>query len=132
MIVSPADRNGTETGDGRLCLWAGGTGGTEGTAKRASVYLIAGDLALDGRVRPIKGALSMAMLPRHKGLGGVSLPRPNAPEAAVCEALNRHRISGSLRRKFSLISVDERTTLSRPQRERPGEPQIAPSDCLRV
>ena len=29
-------------------------------------YLVAGELALDGRVRPIKGALSMAMLAREQ------------------------------------------------------------------
>ncbi len=36
----------------RCRIFAGGTGGTEGTPERASEYLIAGELALDGRVRP--------------------------------------------------------------------------------
>lgn len=61
-------------------IFAGG----DGTPDRASEYVIAGELALDGRVRPIKGALSMAMLAREKGFAGVILPRDNAPEAAVC------------------------------------------------
>lgn len=52
-------------------------------ADKAKHYLIAGELALDGRVRPIKGALSMAMLAREKNLTGVILPADNAPEAAV-------------------------------------------------
>lgn len=46
-------------------------------------YMIAGELALDGRTRPIKGALSMAMLARASGLRGVIVPRENANEAAV-------------------------------------------------
>jgi magnesium chelatase family protein len=46
-------------------------------------YLVAGELALDGRVRPIKGALSMAMLAREQKKVGVILPADNAPEAAV-------------------------------------------------
>ena len=46
-------------------------------------YLIAGELALDGRVRPIKGALSMAMLAREQKKTGLILPADNAPEAAV-------------------------------------------------
>jgi len=50
-------------------------------------YIIAGELALDGRVRPIKGALSMAMLARHVGHRGVLVPRENANEAAVVEDL---------------------------------------------
>ncbi len=46
-------------------------------------YLVAGELALDGCVRPIKGALSMAMLAREQKRAGVILPVDNAAEAAV-------------------------------------------------
>src|SRR5512134_71030 len=60
-------------------IFAGG----EGTPERVSEYLIAGELALDGRIRPIKGALSMALLARQRGARGVIVPRENAPEAAV-------------------------------------------------
>ncbi len=58
-------------------------GNDAGSPDKAAQYLIAGELALDGRVRPIKGALSMAMLARDNGLAGVIVPRENAPEAAV-------------------------------------------------
>lgn len=57
----------------------------EGTPERVARYLIAGELALDGRVRPIKGALSMALLAKQRGLSGVIVPRDNAPEAAVVD-----------------------------------------------
>ncbi len=57
----------------------------QGTPETAGEYLIAGELALDGRVRPIKGALSMAMLAKQRGLTGLILPRDNAPEAAVVQ-----------------------------------------------
>ncbi len=46
-------------------------------------YLLAGELALDGRVRPIKGALSMALRGRDQGFTRLILPRDNAAEAAV-------------------------------------------------
>ncbi|MBX3385601.1 MAG: YifB family Mg chelatase-like AAA ATPase [Phycisphaeraceae bacterium] len=46
-------------------------------------YLLAGELALDGRVRPIRGVIAMAALARAHGLAGVIVPRENAPEAAV-------------------------------------------------
>ena len=62
-------------------IFAGGAG----TPDKAARYAIAGELALDGRVRPIKGALSMALLARDRGLAGVILPRENAPEAAVVD-----------------------------------------------
>jgi magnesium chelatase family protein len=45
--------------------------------------LVAGELALDGRVKPIRGALSLAEAARREGLAGVILPRSNAPEAAL-------------------------------------------------
>lgn len=46
-------------------------------------YLLAGELALDGRVRPIRGVIAMAALAKAQGLRGVIVPRENAPEAAV-------------------------------------------------
>jgi magnesium chelatase family protein len=59
----------------------------ETTPERVGEYIVAGELTLDGRVRPIKGALSMAMLARQRGKTGLILPRENAPEAAVVEGL---------------------------------------------
>jgi len=44
---------------------------------------VAGELALDGRVRPIRGALALAALAREKGAFGVILPAENAGEASV-------------------------------------------------
>ncbi len=51
-------------------------------------YLIAGELALDGSVRKIKGALSLALLARKLGLTGVILPEDNVREAAVVEGVD--------------------------------------------
>jgi magnesium chelatase family protein len=53
------------------------------TGERHKDFLIAGELALDGRVRKIKGALSMAMLAKAKKFRGVIIPQENAREAAV-------------------------------------------------
>lgn len=50
-------------------------------------YLIAGELALDGRVRPIKGAISLALLARACNARGVIVPRENAPEAAAVDGI---------------------------------------------
>jgi len=46
-------------------------------------FAIWGELALDGRLRPVRGALAAAMLARREGLWGVLLPSANAREAAV-------------------------------------------------
>lgn len=50
-------------------------------------YLFAGELALDGRLRPIKGAIALATLAAEKGLEGVVLPAENGVEAAVAANL---------------------------------------------
>lgn len=44
-----------------------------------------GELALDGSVRPIKGALSMAMAAQKAGIGKIIVPMANAREAAVVD-----------------------------------------------
>jgi len=46
-------------------------------------YLFTGELSLDGRIKPVRGALSMALMVREAGLKGLVLPIENAPEAAV-------------------------------------------------
>jgi magnesium chelatase family protein len=51
-------------------------------------YVIAGELALDGRVRPIKGALSMALAARDRGYDGFILPAANTREAAVVDRID--------------------------------------------
>lgn len=46
-------------------------------------FAFAGELALDGRVRPVKGALALATLAKASGLRGVVVPADNASEAAI-------------------------------------------------
>jgi magnesium chelatase family protein len=57
-------------------------------AEWANEYLVTGELALDGRVRPVKGVLSAAMLAKDSGLRGIVVPVENASEAAVVDGLN--------------------------------------------
>lgn len=45
--------------------------------------LFAGELALDGRLRPIKGVISLAMLAAREGYEGIVVPLDNASEAAA-------------------------------------------------
>ena len=55
--------------------------------------LIAGELALDGRVRKIKGGLSMALLAKQKKMRGVILPEENAREAAVVDGIEVYPVA---------------------------------------
>jgi len=51
-------------------------------------YLFTGELSLDGRIKPVKGALSMALKAKELGLKGLVLPQENAPEAAVVQGVS--------------------------------------------
>lgn len=51
-------------------------------------HLIMGELALDGSLRPIKGALPIAIQARKEGFKGLILPQANAREAAIVDQIN--------------------------------------------
>lgn len=55
-------------------------------------YIIMGELSLDGSVRPIKGALPIAIQARKEKFKGVILPKQNAREAAIVNDLEVYGI----------------------------------------
>src|SRR5260370_5880896 len=56
-------------------------------------FAIAGELALDGSVRPIRGALSMAMNAAARGIPKLLVPAASAREAAVVKSVQVYRAS---------------------------------------
>jgi magnesium chelatase family protein len=54
---------------------------------RLDGYIVLGELGLEGDLRPVRGALSVALCARSLGCRGVVLPAPNAAEAAVVEGI---------------------------------------------
>ena len=57
-------------------------------AENLEDYIIMGELSLDGIVRPIKGALPIAIEARKQGFKGFILPKENATEAAIVNNLD--------------------------------------------
>ncbi|MDG2418219.1 MAG: YifB family Mg chelatase-like AAA ATPase, partial [Saprospiraceae bacterium] len=55
-------------------------------------YVFMGELSLDGGLRPIKGALPIAIQARKEGFKGLFLPKENAREAAIVNNLNVYGI----------------------------------------
>ena len=51
-----------------------------------SIFL--GELSLEGKLRPIKGALVSALMAREKGFKNIFLPKENAQEAALVKEIN--------------------------------------------
>lgn len=48
-----------------------------------SRYLILGELSLDGRIKPVKGGLPMAIAAKQAGYSGIIVPKDNSKEASV-------------------------------------------------
>lgn len=57
-------------------------------AEKLEQYIIMGELALDGVLRPIKGVLPIAIQARKQGFKGFILPQDNAQEAAIVNDLD--------------------------------------------
>lgn len=53
----------------------------------ARTAVFAGELALDGRVRPVKGALALASMAKASGASAIIIPADNADEAAIVEGI---------------------------------------------
>lgn len=51
-------------------------------------YLFLGELALDGRLKPVKGVLSSSVLAKKKGFKGIIIPKENEKEAALVRGFN--------------------------------------------
>lgn len=57
-------------------------------SEHLSKYILMGELSLDGTLRPIKGALPIAIQARKEGFKGLLLPKENAREAAIVNNLD--------------------------------------------
>lgn len=53
-----------------------------------SEYIIMGELSLDGKMQPIRGALPIALKAKEEGFKGFILPKQNAREAAIVEGID--------------------------------------------
>lgn len=58
------------------------------TTNKLDQFLIMGELALDGMLRPIKGVLPIAIQARREKFRGLIIPEANAREAAVVDGLD--------------------------------------------
>jgi len=60
---------------------------------RLSEYIVMGELGLDGRLLPIKGALPIAIQAMKDGFKGFILPQENAKEAAIVKDLEVYGVT---------------------------------------
>src|SRR5690349_8387734 len=83
--LAPADVK--KEGSGFDLPIALGIVGTTGTVLKTDLkeFIFLGELSLDGSLRPIKGALSIASMARQRGIRKLVVPVENANEAAVVQ-----------------------------------------------
>src|SRR6478609_5954850 len=87
--LAPADvRKEGASFDLPVALGILGANGDLTNGERLENVMAVGELSLDGRVRPVRGALSIALAARENGIKNLLVPEENAPEAAVVQGVD--------------------------------------------
>lgn len=87
--LAPADvRKEGASFDLPIALAILGANGDIGNEDSLADTLSIGELSLDGRIRPVRGALSIALRCRENGIKNLILPEENGTEAAVVSGVN--------------------------------------------
>jgi magnesium chelatase family protein len=68
--------------------------------------MLIGELALDGRLRPVKGALALAIHAREQGFARMLVPAENAIEACVAEGVEIFAVT-HFRQAFEILTGQE-------------------------
>lgn len=66
-------------------------------------HLFAGELALDGRIRPVRGIVALASLAKQRNAQGIFVPAANADEAAIVPDINVYP-AGSISEVVGLLT----------------------------
>ena len=92
VTINLAPANVRKEGAGFDLPMALGILGAMGIVHRTDEHLFAGELSLDGGIRPVRGALSIAACARKQGIRNLIVPAENAAEAAVAEGVNVYAV----------------------------------------
>ncbi|HYI96566.1 MAG TPA: YifB family Mg chelatase-like AAA ATPase, partial [Bryobacteraceae bacterium] len=87
VTINLAPANVRKEGAGFDLPMALGILGAMGVAGSADQFLFAGELSLDGSIRPVRGCLPVAACARKMGIANLIVPAENAVEAAVVEGV---------------------------------------------
>jgi magnesium chelatase family protein len=87
VTINLAPANLRKEGAGFDLPMAIGILGAMGSVPALDSHLMVGELSLDGAIRPVRGALSVAVCARDQGIPKLVLPLDNAAEAAVVSGI---------------------------------------------
>src|SRR5207247_3780038 len=88
ITINLAPANLRKEGAGFDLPMALGILGATGATPLVDQYLLVGELSLDGAIRPVRGALSVAVCARDNGIRNLIVPAENAAEASVVQGVN--------------------------------------------
>jgi magnesium chelatase family protein len=74
--------------------------------ERMDEHLYLGELALDGRLKPVRGILASTVLARDKGFKGIVVPKENEREAALVQGIDIYALE-ALPRVVELLCSPE-------------------------
>ena len=114
VTINLAPANIRKEGAGFDLPMALGILGAMGLIPRPEDHLFVGELSLDGSLRPVRGALSIAVAARKRGIHNLIVPMDNAAEAAVAEGV----------KVFAVRHLSEAVNLL----QKPGDFQPTPSN----
>ena len=124
VTINLAPANLRKEGPGFDLPMALGILGAMGTLKPSEPSLIVGELSLDGAIRAVRGALSIAVCARRNGIKRLMVPQANAAEAAVVEGIDVFGV-GHIGEAVLMLNQPERFE---PQRHKPTDMLSAERD----
>src|SRR5690242_3187022 len=119
VTINLAPANVRKEGAGFDLPMAMGILGAMGVVGGAEEFVFTGELSLDGSVRPVRGALSIAACARAQGIRNLVVPAENAAEAAVAEGLRVYGIA-HLADAVGLLKEPERFEAAQSTRQDEG------------
>ena len=93
--------------------------GAIGTVSGLDHHLLVGELSLDGAIRPVRGALSVAVCARQEGIKNLVLAAENAAEASVVAGVDVFGVR-LLAEVVALLSRPAEFSPVKPERARPA------------
>lgn len=113
VTINLAPANVRKEGAGFDLPMAIGILGGTGAVGSAESFLLAGELSLDGSLRPVRGSLSMAACARDQRIPNMVVPQENASESAVVDGV---RVFGAahLRDVVALMADPDKFAAARP------------------
>jgi magnesium chelatase family protein len=118
VTINLAPANVRKEGAGFDLPMALGILGATGVVGPLNDHLFVGELSLDGSLRPVRGALSIAVAAQRRGLRNLIVPADNAAEACIADGI---RVYG-VRHLAEVVNLLNQLGSNQPGQFRPATP----------